>query len=220
MKKFPILVAVLMVFGSTSLAFGQDNADAWRNVTLGPMFMPGASINAGSVADGTKTGAQFSWCLGAVSIFPLSPNFGVQLAACYDSRGVEFSDQSNSSNFIDYTLNYFSLRPEFTIGDFLIGLGLGIPVGSSATGGGIYSSFHDNIGASSMNFLLEGRLGATIPVVTSQTGNTLRFIIEGSYAFSKITSNSVSGASDDSKNNGPIAGLQVGFAYLFNLNPK
>src|SRR5665213_2600199 len=126
MKNFPILATLIIALSISHNARGQDTSDAWKNVTLGPMFMPGASINAGSVADGYKTGAQFSWCAGAVSIFPLSPNFGVQFAACYDSRGVQFSDQSNSSNYVDYSLNYFSLRPEFTIGDFLIGLGLGL----------------------------------------------------------------------------------------------
>src|SRR5579872_84658 len=144
MKKFPVLVTFIAVLTIHTMARGQDTDQSWKNVTLGPMFMPGASINAGSVAEGYKTGAQFSWCAGAVSIFPLSPNFGVQFAACYDSRGVQFSDQSNSNNYVDYTLNYFSLRPEFAIGDFLIGLGLGIPVGSSATGGGAFSGIHDN----------------------------------------------------------------------------
>jgi hypothetical protein len=222
MKRFSVFVFCIVTFAITSSPRCQSavGSDSWKNVTLGPFFMPGASVEAGTVATGAKTNMQFSWCLGAVSCFPFSPSFGLQLAVCYDDRAVGFYDQNNSNNYINYTFSYFSLRPEFMIGDFLIGLGIGIPVGASTTAGGTETA--PTLGSSSMNPLIEGRIGASIPVVVADNGNSLRFMIDGSYAFSQITSGPLQpayGSTDKTKNNGPFGTLQLGFAYLFNLNP-
>ena len=221
MKKLLVLVFCIATFGLISTARSQAGADndSWKNITLGPMFMPGASVEAGTVATGAKTNMQFAWCLGAVSCFPFSPSFGLQLALCYDDRAVGFYDQNNSNNYVNYTFSYFSLRPEFMMGDFLIGLGLGVPIGASTSQ---QNETAPSLGASSMNFLIEGRIGASIPVVVADNGNSLRFIINGSYAFSQITNGPLEpafGSTDKTKNNGPLGTLQLGFAYLFNLNP-
>jgi hypothetical protein len=221
MKKFSVLAFCIVTFGIISVTRSQTaGADSWKNVTLGPFFMPGASANAGSVANGAKTDvADFSWSLGAMADIPFSPSFGLQLSACYDSRAVGFYDQKSSNNYVDYSFSYFSIRPEFMIGDFLIGLGLGIPVGASTTQ---QNEPTPSIGASNMNFLIEGRIGASIPVVVADNGNSLRFIVDASYAFSQITTAPLApafGSTDKTDNNGPLGTLQLGFAYMFNLNP-
>ncbi|HZK75488.1 MAG TPA: hypothetical protein VFD13_01155 [Candidatus Kapabacteria bacterium] len=228
MKKFPILATLLIAVSISSTARGQDSAaaTAWKSVKLGPMFMPGISSNAGSVANGTKTTAvNFSWSLGAMADFPFSPNLGLQLGVGYDSRGVEFHDQKSADTSIAYTLSYFSLRPEFRIGDFLVGLGIGIPVGASTTASSDASKMNQqqSLGASGLNTLIEGRIGAAIPVMESDNGNELKFLIDASYAFSQISSNPLKpndNTPNKTDNNGPLATLQLGFAYLFNLNPK
>lgn len=65
--------------------------------------------------------------------------------------------------------------------------------------------------------LLEARIGGSIPIVQTDKAD-LRFVIEGSYGFTQIFKSSlVSG--QDTNDNGPLASLQLGFAYLFDTNP-
>jgi hypothetical protein len=231
MKNTTLLLVLAVLFGFLPSAHAQTAntpaaPDTWKDVKLGLMFMPGVSSNAGSVANGTKTNAiNFSWALGAMADFPFSPNSGLQLGLCYDNRSVQFHDQTNGDTSIAYTFSYFSLRPEFRIGGFTVGLGIGIPVGASTTASAAATNMNktQTFGSSNMNILLEGRIGATIPVVQAANGNELRFLISGSYAFSQIVSSPLL-PSDNSQNktdnSGPLATLQLGFAYLFDLNPR
>jgi hypothetical protein len=229
MKNTILLVALLFSFISSTHAqeaFTPAASDTWKDIKLGPMFMPGISANAGSVANGTKTDAvDFSWAAGVVADFPFSPNLGLQFGLGYDNRTVGFHDQATADTSITYTFSYFSLRPELRIGDFLIGLGIGIPVGASTTASSDAAVMNKSqtFGASNMNVLLEGRVGAAIPVIQAANGNELRFLISASYAFSQIVSSPLlpsDGATNKTDNSGPLATLQLGFAYLFDLNPR
>ncbi len=229
MKNTILLVALL--FGLISTAHAQTDAvtgeNTWKDIKVGLMFMPGISANAGSVANGTKTNtANFSWALGAVADFPFSPSAGFQFGLSYDNRSVQFHDQTNGDTSVAYTFSYFSLRPEFLIGDFVIGLGIGIPVGASSTASTAATATQQNtppsLGASAMNLLIEGRIGASVPVVQSSNGNELRFLISGSYAFSQIVSSPLKpndNSINKTDNSGPLATLQLGFSYMFDLNP-
>ncbi len=229
MKNTILLVALLFGFvftGFLSTAYAQGTAeDSWQDIKVGPMIMPGISANAGSVAKGTKTDAvDFSWAAGVIADFPFSPNLGLQFGLGYDNRTVGFHDQATADTSITYTFSYFSLRPEFRIGDFLIGVGIGIPVGASTNASADATEMNkgQTLGASSMNVLVEGRIGAAIPVLQSPNGNELRFLISGSYAFSQIVKSPLlpsDGAINNSDNSGPLATLQLGFTYLFDLNP-
>ena len=229
MKNTTILLVLAVLFGFISSAHAQTATAPMQtspssDIKLGLEFTPGLSSNAGSVANGTKTNAvNFSWALGAMADFPFSPNSGLQFGLCYDNRSVEFHDQKTSDTSIAYTFSYFSLRPEFRIGDFLIGLGIGVPVGASTTASTAATNMNKSqtFGSSNMNLLLEGRIGATVPVVQAANGNELRFLISASYAFSQIVSSPLypsDGSTNKTENSGPLATLQLGFAYLFDLN--
>jgi hypothetical protein len=228
MKNTTLLLALFLGLLSTAHAqstISLTGEDSWKDIKLGLMFMPGVSANAGSVANGTKTdAADFSWALGAQAEFPFSTSAGLQLGLCYDNRAVGFHDQKTSDTSIAYSFSYFSLRPELRVGDFLIGLGIGIPVGASTSPSAAATNMNklQSLGASSMNILLEGRIGATVPIVQAANGNELRFLISASYAFTQIVSSPLL-PSDNSQNktdnSGPLATLQLGFAYLFDLNP-
>ena len=229
MKKIFVLASFIAVFSMNSTSFAQSKNDStsWKNITLGPFFMPGASTEAGTVVIGAKSQTMlFSWSAGLEACFPLSPNFAVQLSVGYDSRAIGFySSNTSSSDFTNYKFNYFSIRPELRMGAFLIGLGIGLPVSADTTQGGAGRA--SNVGASNMNLLLEARVGATSALFTAENGNVLRFLISASYGLNQITDQQLSQGfattpvanPDKAKNNGPFGTLQLGFAYEFNLSP-
>jgi hypothetical protein len=229
MKQLTLLFALCTGFLCTAHAqttTALTGEDTWKDIKLGAMFMPGLSSDAGSVANGTKTNAiNFSWALGALADFPFSPSAGLQFGLCYDNRSLEFHDQKTADTSIAYTFSYFSLRPEFRIGDFLVGLGIGIPVGASTSPSTAATNLNklQSFGSSNMNLLIEGRVGAAVPIVQAANGNELRFLINASYAFSQVVSSPLypsDGSTNKTENSGPLGTLQLGFAYLFDLNPK
>jgi hypothetical protein len=220
MKYIAVLFAFLGVaFSAHAQSTGSAPSEPWKNITLGPLFSAGAAVDAGTVAKGSKTNYAFAFSAGADVDFPVTPNFAANLALAYDARSINFHDQNTDANKVDYTFGYFEIRPELRFSGFMIGLGIGVPVSASATGGGTVTS--PAIGSSAMNTLFEVRLGGMIPVVESNTGS-LDFTIEGSYAFTKIVSTGAplafSGTSTStSDNNGPLASVQLGVKYLFDL---
>ncbi len=193
--------------------------EPWKDITLGPLFSAGEAVNAGTVALGAKTSMAFAVSVGADADFPVTQNFALNLGLAYDARGINFHQENADTNKVDYTFSYFEFRPELRFSGFMIGVGLGIPVSVNATGGGRTNA--PSIGSSAMNTLFELRLGGVIPVVQGDNGS-LDFTVEGSYAFTKITSGPLQywGASqptDNSNNNGPLASAEIGIKYLFDL---
>ncbi len=197
--------------------------ELWKDITLGPLFSAGQAVNAGTVGSGTKTSMAFAFSVGADADFPLNPNIALHLGVAYDARGVNFHEQNDANNKVDYTFGYFEFRPEFRFSGFLIGVGLGIPVSASATGGGLTKA--PSLGASAMGTLFELRLGGEIPVIQTDNG-TFYFTLEGSYAFTSIVSNSndaplpyydVNNVPPTTDNNGPLASAELGIKYLFDL---
>ncbi|HET6401061.1 MAG TPA: hypothetical protein VFH95_06635 [Candidatus Kapabacteria bacterium] len=228
MKKFSVLVAIIAVCGINRVASGQDSAaaNAWKSALAGPFFEGGGAVSAGNVASGAKTNFLFAWATGARGVFPLAPNIALSAALGYDARSIEYYKQDDQNFKFDYTFDYFAIRPGIQLGDFSLGLGLGIPLGYSVTvqQGAGQSSKTSSIGASGMNFLLELRLGAAVPLIQNENGQ-LQFLVEASYAFNHLVANGPlsyygPGTQSSASNNGPLATLQLGFAYLFNLNPQ
>ena len=127
MKNTSFLLVLSVFFGFISIARSQNT-----DIKLGPMFMPGISANAGSVANGTKTDAvDFSWAAGVCSRFPrFNPNIGLQFGLAYDNRTVGFHDQATADSFDrTYTFSYFSACVRNSASEiFLSGLGIRVPV--------------------------------------------------------------------------------------------
>jgi hypothetical protein len=226
MKKTAILLALLL--GIISTARAQTTAltaeDTWKDIKLGPFVSAGEAVSAGTVAIGAKTGSAFAFSAGADADFPLNPNISFNLALGYDARGINFHDQSTTSNEADYTFGYFVLRPEFRFSGFLLGVGVGIPVSASVTNTGSVSP-ETPVTSSSMATLFEIRLGGAIPIVQSSTG-VLNLTIDAAYAFTQIVSKgplafypSTASNIPSSQNNGPLASAELGFQYLFDLTP-
>jgi hypothetical protein len=180
------------------------------------MFMPGAAVNAGPVFNGYMTSSRFSWSLGGLVDIPISVTNGFIIGLAYDQRAVNFHSQTNEAIRQDYTFSYMSVRPELRLSSFLIGFGLGVPV--SETDEVSLDGVHTNTGSrnvGSLNMLAEVRLGTMLPIVDNPSGK-LDLMIEGSYPFTKIYSNAA--AATESKDNGPIATLELGLSYLFNVS--
>ena len=224
--KYLAVLLVLAVFVPALRA--QSNSDStWKDIKLGPMFEAGGSVNAGNVANGAKTNFGFAWNADAAAVFPLAPRIAIDAVLGYDSRSISFYKQDDQNFKYDYNFNYFAIRPGLLIGAFSVGLGLGIPLGYSVTvqQGANQPTTSSSIGATAMNLLLEVRLGAMVPLIESPNGD-LNFLVEGTYSFNNLVSNGPlpyydpkAGASSSS-NNGPLATLQFGFSYLFDLNPR
>ena len=227
MKNTLFLVALL--FGYMSSAYAQGAAsltaeDAWKDIKVGPLFSGGASVNAGTVGNGSKTGDDFAWSLGADADFPVTQNFAINLALAYDARGINFYNQGATNEIATYNFGYLVLRPELRISSFLLGVGVGLPVSASVTNAGV--SPETPVTPSSMNMLFEIRLGASVPIMQSSSG-VLNLTIEGAYAFTQIVSNgplayyssAVNPVVPSTSNNGPLASGEVGIQYLFDLTP-
>ena len=148
-------------------------------------------------------------------MYPWSEQIALDLTVGYESRGVNFHDQSVDTGGIDFTYGYLIIRPEFRLGGFIVGLGLGLPMAASTQESGIALSGGPT--SSDMGFLVEGRIGGDIPLVTGDKGQ-LHLLIGAAYPFTKLLSSKSLDPSDNSKNNGPVASLQMGLTYLFDLN--
>lgn len=240
------ILLVIASFGFVFSAHAQTATPAWQHFYVGPLFSAGEGVSAGTVADGSKTSQGFAFSAGADADYTLNESIGVNLAFAYDSRAISFYDQAITSFTYQYSLNYFSIRPEIRFGDFLIGVGIGIPASINTTVSGIpagtdaiksalhttKSSTGDVILASTststtesssdMNTLFEIRLGASIPILQMASGQ-LDFTIDASYAFTNIVSNGPLLYNDPTKNppssdnNGPLASGEIGIKYLFDL---
>jgi hypothetical protein len=224
------ILLVVLLFGFISVTHGQGTAsltaeNTWQDIKIGPLFTGGASVNAGSVGNGSKTGDDFAWSLGADADFPITQNFSFNLTLAYDARGINFYDQALTSDVANYTFGYLAIRPELRFSDFLLGVGVGLPITASETNN-VAINPQTPVTTSSMNVLFEIRLGAAIPILQSSSG-VLNFTIEGAYAFTQIVSkgplayysSSVNPAVPSTSNNGPLATGEVGFQYLFDLTP-
>ena len=65
-----------------------------------------------------------------------------------------------------------------------------------------------------MNVLVEGRIGAAVPVIQAANGNELRFLVSASYAFTQIVSSPLypsDNSQNKTNNSGPLAAAATWF---------
>jgi hypothetical protein len=146
---------------------------------------------------------------------------------------VKFQNPKNSDQNIAYAASYIALRPELNIGGFTIGLGIGLPIGASATLNGYGSTTPSTppyaITTSDLNMLLEGRAGAAVTLNEGDKGQILQLLVQGSYGFNTlikkdafpapVTVGPATFSYDATMNNGPLATVEIGVSYLFDLTP-
>jgi hypothetical protein len=217
MHKTYSLLAVLVLAGLLSVSSTQaqnaTNSNARPTFTIGPLFTAGASVFTGDVPQGLKTDARFAFNGGILTVLNTIPNFGFQLGLTYDSRAMNLHAQNDAEILTNYTFTYFNVQPGMKFKDFILGLGIGIPMSGSAQ-----SAIHgatgtsEDIATSRLNTMLEVRLGAEVPVFEASTSD-LRFLIVACYPFTKTFADSFTSTTG----NGAIATLQAGFSYQFGL---
>lgn len=227
MKILSALAALSISFIALSATHAQSGmaVENWKDIKFGPMFTAGAAVNAGPVVEGTKTSPGFSFSTGGRATFPLSAQIAFDLGLCYDGRNVSYHTETSSDTGVSLSAMYMELRPGFNLGGFTIGIGIGLPLALSQTSKPTalpVTAFTPSFTSSDMNMLFEGRIGGAITVMSSDEG-ILNVLIEASYPFNQtIKSSSFSSFlsdSDKAKNNGPLAKLELGLAYLFDLTP-
>jgi hypothetical protein len=200
-----LLYSVLAV----SLIASAATAKGKKKFNLGPTVQFGISSFAGKVPVGFKTDiAHFAMQLGAQSEFWTSETFGLGLGLVYDSRAIDFHDQATGNIRTTHSLGYFSIQPGVILNSFRLGVGLGLPMGYTATDQNDKETTLDQY----QNFMVEVRLGASVPIM-EEKDQTLNFIVNGSYPLTRYTSQ----LGDEIDGNGPIATLGIGFNYEFSL---
>ncbi len=228
MKKSILLIAIL--FGIAGISRAQTPLDNYSADTkLGAVFTGGAAFSAGTAAQGAKTSGGFSYSAGADADFPFSRTAALNVALVYDVRQFSFNPQNGEDFNYTYRLGYLSIRPSFRYSYFTLGAGIGFPATSATTisynAGGISAvgSSGTNLAQSDINLLLEIRLGSCIPLIESKTGQ-LDLTGEVSYAFTNIISDgpmayaAPSQNPSNTSNNGPLASVEIGLKYLFDLS--
>ncbi len=197
--------------------------DTWKLIKVGPFFSAGECFNSGPVSDGISAYPALSYSAGVNADFPLRPRLAFDLAIAYDARQINFQEIGNSDNGANYNFSYLTIRPEVRLSWFLVGVGIGLPIASSASGYGTFAS-SANLGTSTVNMLFEFRIGVLIPLAQWTTG-VVNLSIEGAYALSQITSAQLTpyGATTTAAtptNNGPLMSGEIGIQYLFALTSR
>ena len=220
MKRSSLLAAVtlaFLMFAGTVRAQGSGMyLENWKDILIGPMAEGGMAVNAGSIQTGTKTAPLTSFAAGATMIYPWSENIGLNLTVGYDARAINFHAATADTGGVDYHYNYLMIRPEFRLAGFTIGLGIGLPMSTSATN--LKSDLAPT--SSDMNTLMEGRIGGEI-VLSRTDANQLHLLLGASYGFNPILKTTFTGkyGLDNTKNNGPLASAMIGLSYLFDVTP-
>ncbi|MEO5931317.1 MAG: hypothetical protein ABIR47_15395 [Candidatus Kapaibacterium sp.] len=214
------MAAVLGVLPAPQLSaqatFAGRNASA--GLTVGASFEGGASMII-QPPKGSKVGPIFAYRFGADATYALTPVVSAGLGLGLDSRGTKLRGLDNSDyNSISH-LSYFSIYPSFGFGVFRVGINMGVPLGGSTVTNTPSSSSTTDLTAdefSKVEFLLEPRIGAVIPLLDDDTG-VLALSIMGGFSLNEMSDRgSVSGASDIIGDFHMVAG-HIGLSYQLGI---
>ncbi|MBK9247685.1 MAG: hypothetical protein IPM69_06115 [Ignavibacteria bacterium] len=209
MKRLVLLFAIAI--------FSLSNVEAQNTfpMGIGPFVAVKACINTASIMNGTKTGMTINGMpdLGATFYLPFSAQstVGATLDLGYSTYSIKSKPESgaNDDNTFVSSGNYFSIAPNINFSGFMLGMNVGIPVGTSV------SNLSGTLEATSsttdgMATIIDFRLGGMIPLMHDATGR-LNFIVMGGYMVTGMDSD------DTSEFNPKAASLMIGFNYLFSI---
>ncbi len=185
-------------------------------LALGPFITLKGGVNAGTIPTGTKTDFAFNGIpdFGATLYIPFSDssNIGAAVDLGYSTYAIRSkpNDNATDNNTFDYKYNYLSLSPTLSANVFTLGFNFGIPLAASANN--LSGNQSRNLTLDSVGILIELRIGAMIPLVSSPTGR-LDLLVQGGYMLGGIYNTSSSA-------NPKAASVALGLNYLFALKKK
>ncbi|MDP4231726.1 MAG: hypothetical protein Q8916_15105, partial [Bacteroidota bacterium] len=142
--KLSLFVAVVLCTSLIANSLHAQTQDTlpYKMYEFGLFGTGGACIFNGSIPDGSKTDIRPAYTFGAMATVAANRDIGFALGLGYESRGMFFKIQNQSSPNETITLNYFSIQPSVRFKSFLIGINVGLPVSSSfdSTGNPVPSS--------------------------------------------------------------------------------
>lgn len=223
-----VLLLVCSALASKPL-FAQDSPKdtlPYKLYEVGVFGTGGISIFSGTVPDGSKTDIRPAYTFGALGTYAANRDIGFALGLGYETRGMFFKAQGQTSPNETITLNYFSLQPSIRFKSFLLGVNIGLPMGSTFA---FDSSFVPTDPASfakaNLNTLIDIRAEALLPIVENDFGN-LYFIIQASYPLTSATNTSFYTVSQtmpipsNAVAKSTIPTVQIGLSYLFSPGAK
>ena len=217
MLGFALCLGSMLCTSMTSL-HGQStlsqSSESNRGIfSAGPSVTLGQAYQVGTLAAGWTSSPQLSWSLGALGDYLVTDGLSIDFECAFDVRNTYLSD-TTARGTTNGTYRYLSLRPQLNLGSFLIGFGVGIPLGCTVLISNAISTQTATITSGDMDFLIEARAGLSIPVLQNDDGE-LRILLGGAYGFTRILKSSI--GADHAVNNGPLATISAGVSYLFTL---
>ena len=212
-----ILIALLLSVCVVQFGYGQQSSERtprYGDLRLGGFASAVGTSNAGSIADDWHTSPLVTATGGGTLEMTLDEHSSFDISASYDNRYLNFYEHANTAANVDYLLSYVGVRPRVHFYGVTFGAGFGIPLATTTTGhGGLPSP---SVSRDDMLPLYEVRLGGQIPVYQDRVG-ALELKAEGSYAFNHMLNQSYLDGLSNNWNNGPVASLELGVVYLFNV---
>jgi len=210
MKKFVVCLLLMVICAAGSYA------QEIYPMAVGPFITLKGGVNTGTIPTGTKTDFTFNGIpdFGGTFYLPFSTtsNIGAAADLGYSTYAILSKPNTNpvDSNTFVAKFSYLTISPVLCANVFTLGFNFGIPL--SASSSNVTGNRSYNLSVDSVAFLVELRVGAMVPLVSSPTGR-LDLIVQGGYMLSGIYSSS-------STTNPKAASVALGLNYLFTLNKK
>ncbi len=170
-------IAVLFGGASAPLLHAQkdfSDREATAGLTAGAEFNGGASLII-KPPEGRKLAPVFAWRAGLTMTYPLAPVISAGLSLGLDSRGTELHYPDASEFYTISRVTYFSITPSLSFRSFYLGLNMGVPMSGSNTSRSGQLAAESSVDMTDteferVEFLLEPRIGAVIPLLDDENG--------------------------------------------------
>ncbi len=224
MKKVFIFLFVIVSCSNISLSQELTSKSSFDDnsyyISAGIQISAKGGVNTTTI-EGLQNGFSFNGMpdIGLTTYLPFTKEsyLGFQFDMGYStySYQVVFSDKKDLKNH--YYLNYFTFSPYFCLMGFNIGINYGIPLGGSIDGN-LNPSLKDSertLNSNDMNYLLELKLGGTIPIFKNHLGR-LNILVNFGYVLSELNENAYY-LNESSFLAIKPASASIGISYLFNI---
>ncbi len=214
------LLSVFVFFLLLGTTLAQKNIEEIEKINypfgVGPFIFAKAGVNAADVKQGIKNGVAISPLpdFGVTGYIPFNDEskIGATIDLAYSTYAYEKKYYGDEGNPWTDKFHYFTIAPNLHVWGFLVGFGLGFPLG------GEIDKNAREVKSNDLEFMFELRVGAMIPIIESNFGR-LNILIMGSYFLTGQFTNQFARdfyIGGEGYNTHP-ASLGLGINYIFNL---